>query len=253
MSDANFDFVFFWKGRDIECPQALVRSIRMIYGDTTRIVQLSDRETPQVPGVSEFIGRSVHPDMMLSRLEACAKFRLSRPAVFLDADMLVIDRFDLPAMREKDVILLKREQNATALINPNFPEHYPEFEGKTLGEVMPFVACFIATANDRFFSDVLQVAVSLPERLHRWYGDQVALKRVAERKKYRIKEVPELAFSHPTKSTLQRAEIASARKSGVRILHFKGPKAKPFQSQTCDALIAVVGSDAVVASPGTPS
>ena len=72
MSEANFDFVFFWKGRHIECPQALVRSIRIIYGNGARIVQLSDRDTPQVPGVSELIARSLHPDMMLSRLEACA-------------------------------------------------------------------------------------------------------------------------------------------------------------------------------------
>ena len=236
MSDANFDFVFFWKGSDIECPQTLVRSIRIIYGNTTRIVQLSDRDTPQVPGVSELIGRSVHPDMMLSRLEACARFSLSRPAVFLDADMLVIDRFELPALREKDVILLKREQNATAPINPNYPEHYPEFVGKSLGEVMPFMACFIATANDRFFSDLLEVALTLPERFHRWYGDQMALKRVAEQKKYRIKEVSELVYGRPLKSALGRDEIVSARKSAVRLLHFKGPKAKGFQSSTCDAL-----------------
>ena len=236
MSDANFDFVFFWKGSDIECPQTLVRSIRIIYGNTTRIVQLSDRDTPQVPGASELIGRSVHPDMMLSRLEACARFSLSRPAVFLDADMLVIDRFELPALREKDVVLLKREQNATAPINPNYPEHYPEFVGKSLGEVMPFMACFIATANDRFFSDLLEVALTLPERFHRWYGDQMALKRVAEQKKYRIKEVSELVYGRPLKSALGRDEIVSAQKSAVRLLHFKGPKAKGFQSSTCDAL-----------------
>ncbi len=243
MSDANFDFVFFWKGSDIECPQTLVRSIRIIYGNTTRIVQLSDRDTPQVPGASELIGRSVHPDMMLSRLEACAKFSLSRPAVFLDADMLVIDRFELPALREKDVVLLKREQNATAPINPNYPEHYPEFVGKSLGEVMPFVASFIATANNRFFSDLLEVALALPERFHRWYGDQMALKRLAERKKYRIKEVSESIFSLPTKSALGRNEIISSRTSGVRLLHFKGPKVKRFQADTCDALATLAPGD----------
>ena len=240
MPDADFDFVFFWKGHDIECPRALVRSIRAIYGDATRVVQLSDRDTPEVPDVSEFIARNVHADMMLSRLEACAKFSLSRPAVFLDADMLVIDRFELPVFREKDVVLLKREQNATAPINPNYPEHYPEFVGKSLGEVMPFVASFIATANGRFFSDLLEVALALPARFHRWYGDQMALKRLAERKKYRIKEVPESVYSHPIKLALGRDEIVSTRKSGVRLLHFKGPKVKGFQRSTCDALATLV-------------
>jgi hypothetical protein len=203
--------------------------------------------------VSELIGRSVHPDMMLSRLEACAKFSLTRPAVFLDADMLVIDRFELPALRDKDVILLKREQNATTLINPNYPEHYPEFEGKTLGEVMPFLASFIATSNNRFFSDLLQVALSMPARFHRWYGDQMALKRVAERKKYRIKEVPELVYSHPARSAISRDEIASARKGGVRLLHFKGLKAKGFQRSTCDALatLAADHQESALRSPVT--
>lgn len=231
----DFDLAIFWRGEDVAVPERLVCSLRLSFGEELEIHQLTDNTTPQIPMVTHCHRGDLNPNIMVARIEACARLKLNRPTLFLDADMLVLERFELPAFGPGDVLVTSRQQDF--YINANFPEHYPEFVGKTFGQMMPFVFSFVATGNSEFFPALLSNIRSMPERFHRWYGDQMSLKQEYDREKFRFRNMPEEKFNFAIRRGLRPAELAElTEKFGVKILHFKGRNSKKGQAETLAAL-----------------
>jgi hypothetical protein len=217
---------FFWVGSETRIPEALVASARRVYGPILDIVQLTDKHTPDVVGVSRVQRSELSPFIMVARLQAYAALDASDDfTMFCDADSLVIAQFKLPEL-DKNLLLTPRVHDG--LINANFPEHYPEFQGKTLGSVMPYMFGAIAARRDHTpFRRMVEICESLPARFHRWYGDQVSLKIMIDT--YR----PEFGLLDPSRhlciirSDFDRNLLLSLLASDVQLLTFKGPAAKP--------------------------
>ena len=84
--------VFFWVGENTEIPAMLVHSIRLAFGDEMEVVQLSNRETPKIDGVTTYKSLKLSSRIMVARLEAYASLIVKDSTLYLDADMLVTRR-----------------------------------------------------------------------------------------------------------------------------------------------------------------
>src|SRR4051812_2940831 len=113
--------VLFWVGEDIEIPQMLVRSIRRAFGEQIEVVQLSDKVTPEIPGVSAYKRLKLSPRIMVARLEAYASLVVKEPTLYLDADMLILKPFELPALAAHEIGVTRRLESDGGLINWRFP------------------------------------------------------------------------------------------------------------------------------------
>ena len=110
---------------------------------------------------------------MVARLQAYSHLEPSKNfSYFCDADSIFINtpHVDL----DSGILLCPRVENFK--INPRYPEHYPEFEGKMIDEVMPFMfGAIVIRGKNNIFNGLLRKCLKLPTRYHRWPGDQVAL------------------------------------------------------------------------------
>jgi hypothetical protein len=113
---------------------------------------------------------------MIARLQAYSLLEFSDDyTLFTDADCLLIQPVKLNY--SNDILLLQRVDNF--LINSN----YPEFVGKKIIDVMPYLfgaICIKNSNNNNFFESLLSILEKLPQRFHRWYGDQVSLSIAAD-------------------------------------------------------------------------
>jgi hypothetical protein len=216
---------FFWVGEDIKVPQALVSSIRRVCGQSIEVVQLSDLRTPEVLGVTRVQRQALSPLIMLARLQSYASLQLEEDFTFFcDADSVLLSSIQLP-QTDSDLLLTPRVQDG--LINAHFPEHYPEFEGKTLGAVMPFMFGAIAARRDRgVFSVLADICQRLPLRFQRWYGDQVSLKLYLDHVKPKFGLLDPNKHLHIMRRDFDLNTFRDLRSNGVQLITFKGPIAK---------------------------
>ena len=172
--------VFYWAGEKLELPFFLVKSIRLIYNQEIKIIQLSDNLTKQVNGVDEIIRIKPTNYMMLDRTFAYSLVKTkNNKTLFLDADSLVLNKINLDTYK-KGIYLTKRQTNF--LINYNSPEYYPEFLNKHFNEVMPYLFGIILIVDEEFFfENIIDILKKLPSRFHRWYGDQYSLKKLYDK------------------------------------------------------------------------
>ena len=64
---------FLWVGDDTLVPDELVSSIRLVMGQTTEVIQLTDHQTPVVKGVTSVQRLNLSPLIMVARLQAYAQ------------------------------------------------------------------------------------------------------------------------------------------------------------------------------------
>lgn len=212
---------FFWVGDDTALPTFLVQSIRATNGDQVEVVQLTDQRTPPVHGVDAVSRQDLPTDIMLARLQAYGALAPHPEFTFYcDADSLFLNplRLDAP----QNILLSPRLQDFP--INPNFPEHYPEFEGKMISEVMPFLFGALAVRADAsLFQTLLARCQALPARFHRWYGDQFSLALAARAREFDYGLLDPRDHLHITKTALTVDELRSLRARGTQMITFKGP------------------------------
>ena len=124
------------------------------------------------------------------------------------------------------------------ILNHNYPEYYPEFEGKFLIDTMPILFGFIATKNGgEFFVRILNVLESLPERFHRWYGDQIALAKVWDNNKNEFLLLDNNKYLFVTKNSLSTIQIKNLIKAkNCKVITFKGKKSKIFIQETLESI-----------------
>ena len=216
--------VFYWVGNNIEIPSYLVKTIRLIYKNEINIIQISDNSTLKIPDVSEIKRIHITKNMMVDRVKGYSIINTkNNNTLFLDADSLCLNVVNFNNYKN-GVYLTKRKTNY--LINFNNPEYYPEFVEKRFCDVMPYLFGSILIIDKvNFFNDLLIILKELPERFHRWYGDQYALKKLYD------KNI--INFDFIDKDFLYIVELDGVTKKinlhlneNIKILTFKGPTKK---------------------------
>jgi hypothetical protein len=212
------EFVFMHIGPETSYAEMLVKSINLSNRDA-RIIQCSDDKTQTIKGVHEHYKRDIdHTKLMTARLQLFAEIKLTWPAIYLDTDMLVIDQIKPVELCEnRDAVLCRRSFAKDSLFNTN--QHglkFEEYEGLTIDKVYPYVACSTVTRSSEVWETSLQILETIAAKYKIWYGDQEALKRIANhRPDYKIAEFPESEYGClPEYAHLQNAK--------PKILHFKG-------------------------------
>jgi len=219
--------VFFWVGQDISIPALLVRSIRRHLDPGIEVVQSSDRNTPQVPGASRFKTMNLTPSIMVARLEAYASLAIDEPTLYLDADMLVMRSFDLPELQPNEVGVTLRLEQDDRLIHEQTSEwrNFPEFRGKMLSEVMPYIYAFVYAGSEVLFMRQLVALRKAARRFHAWYGDQVSLKKELEGGRFTVRNFDGSIYNRTLATRMEYQELAASADAPC-IVHFKGPHAK---------------------------
>lgn len=211
---------FFWTGADIAIPQALVHSIRLVQADGVEVLQLSDPATPAIDGVDRILRSDLSRDIMVARLQAYSRVAIDDEFTFFcDADSIFLN--PLAIASDRDVLLSPRVVDF--VINADWPEPYPEFRGRMIGEVMPYLFGAIAVRRDAaFFAQLLATCESLPARFHRWYGDQVALAQAVKAGKVGFGLLAPEIFLKILKTAPSAAQLAEMRRQGTQMVTFKG-------------------------------
>ena len=188
-------FIFFHVG-DITLPSLLVKTIRK-FNPNSKIHFLTDKNTNNIDGVDKTFRLDLDRDyLMTARLEAYSKYQLIDPAIYIDSDMLLLRPIDLNIFSDKDVYLCKRESNCYKKFNHNFNDlDFTEYEGMTLNQVYPFLACFVYTKNYKFWEDCNSRILNLDEKFKVWYGDQEVLKEVYNSREYKFGTINENLIS----------------------------------------------------------
>lgn len=219
--------VFFWVGQDISIPSLLVSSVRRHFGDTLEVVQLSDKKTPTVAGITHHKAMNLSPNIMVARLEAYSSLPVSQPTLYLDCDMLVTRPFDLPELKNNEIGVTLRTEKDDRLIHEKTAEwrHFPEFRGKTLLEVMPYIYAFIYTKSEILFVRQLVALRKMPRRFHDWFGDQVSLKKELDGKRFAVRNFEGQKYNRTLATRVEYDEVCAALDPPC-IVHFKGPHAK---------------------------
>ena len=227
---------FFWVGPDIAIPEYLVKSVRLTCGEATEVIQLTDPGTPEVPGVSRVIRGALSEHIMVARLQAYSNLELSVDyTYFCDADSIFINSLQLDS--SDDILLSPRVENHK--INPYYPEHYPEFEGKMIMEVMPFLFGAMAVRGENnIFKGLLRKCLKLPPRFHRWYGDQVALAKSVGAGNFNYGHLDPAIYLKIISKAPTSSELEQLIRQNVQMVTFKGPSIDKISnlSQTFEVL-----------------
>ena len=227
---------FFWVGSDVTIPSALVDSIRLTMADTVDIIQLTDKKTPLVPHCDKAQRFTLSKQIMIARLQAYSKYNFTSGLTFFcDADCIFINPLNVNLYSDR-ILLTPRLEDF--LINDKYPEFYPEFTGKTINQVMPFLFSAIATIGNqsKTFDRLLKICKALPERFHRWYGDQYSLFLAAHNKEMNFGYLEPAKHHHVTKETITNEHLRQLKDEGVQMIHFKGSRSKQHLFSTLENL-----------------
>ena len=201
-------------------------------GEDVNIVQLTDHDTEEISGVTSVKRYELPEQIMLARLEAYSKYEPDTEEVFFcDADSIFINKLSLPKDKEQKIFLTPRQQDFK--INATYPEYYEEFVNKTAKEVMPFLFGAIATRDNQqiFFKELLNICLKLPNRFHRWYGDQFALKKYVDDGFERYTNLDTNIYLSVLRDQLTPQYLKNALDSNVQLITFKGPNSKIYLEQ----------------------
>ena len=199
-----------------------MRSIRA-QDPGAKIVQCSDPESPAVEGVSEVLRFAPEASYLMTfRLLCFSQLAISEPTIFLDTDMICIQRLDPTEMLDgNDVAVCRRQFGLTNPISAGFVgtdlefegKDFAEYAGKTYGQIYPYVACATVTRNGEFWAACLANLRQLDRKFHFWFGDQEAIRNIVDSEKYRVGFLLE---------TIYGCLPETPRRGRARLLHFKG-------------------------------
>jgi len=171
-------FVFFHVGSDISFPTKMVQSLKAVMPDS-EVIMCTDDATPQVPGVDDYkYSQGNYEQMMYWRTRAFAEARLTKPAAYIDTDML----FALPLapaaiLAEREIVFCRRSFDRDAGFNGQQRGGvFKKYHGIPLGALYPYLGCFTITKSWREWQNLTLLMGFMDKPLQSWYGDQEALK-----------------------------------------------------------------------------
>jgi len=214
------DFAFFHVGEDFTLPKMLCESIR-ITNPNSNIIQLTDKRTPILSElVTKFLRVDGNKDnLMFLRSKAYQSYKIDKPTLFIDTDMLVIKEIDENNIfKNNDLVLCEREfqkdlnDNAFKkyLINNNLHEYI----NQSLYEIFPILGCFIGARKTQLLEIAHELYSKYSDNKKKWNGDQFALKEIYQNNKDKIDLIGENKIAYPIR---RDEEFQNAF-----IIHFKG-------------------------------
>ncbi len=232
----NDQIAFFWVGKTVATPTLLVKSINLIYGENQpKIYHLTDKNTPNIDGVTNTIRSDLSKEIMVARLEAYKKFPFNgKHTFFCDADSLFINKLDLSKFSYNLYLSIRKENSLV------YSESYPEFENKTFIDVMPFLfGAMLVKDGKEFFHNLLLICKNLPERFHNWYGDQYSLKLFQDKTKFQYKALNIDKYLYITKDEIDINSLVDLIRYDVKMITFKGRGTKKFMLRTIKNLFRI--------------
>ena len=224
---------FFWVGENVRIPSILVESINTVYESDVKIYQLTDMSTPSVIGVSKVFRQNLSKDVMIARLQAYKNFPFNNDLTcFCDTDSIFVSELNLDELNA-NIYLVKRSVKQDGKMNANFKEHYPEFENKNVSDVMPyFFGNLIIKDNLIFFGELLEICLKLPDRFHRWFGDQYSLKQKIDNSNLSFELLDNDKYLYLADEILSEDKISNLISSNTKLVTFKGLRSKQFLKQS---------------------
>ena len=209
-------FVFFHVGDDISYPQKMVKSL-LRHNPDANIIMCTDENTPDVMGVCSRVEFKVdRENLMYSRMKAFAELNFSKPALYIDTDMIFVGRVEVEELlQNKRASLCRREFGKDAVFNVEQRGiRFDEYEGKTLDELYPYVGCAVATESGYTWHEMLKIYDKLDPKFKKWYGDQEVLREYGKR--WAPPQMPESVIGC----------LPEHKHDGAKIIHYKGPSRK---------------------------
>jgi hypothetical protein len=226
----HISFVFFHIG-DIAQPQLLTNSIKK-FNPSSKIYFITNHKTNDIYGVTKTVRFDFDENnLMTSRLHAFSSLTLNEPAIYIDTDVLIVRTIPITLFKKRDVMLCNRSFSRDGLINTSFKDmDLSEYEGKTFGEIYPFLACFTYTKNHYFWKECQKILLNLDKKFHFWYGDQEALRIIYKNNIFNIGLLDE-------KNICSLPEY-SKPEDKVYSLHFKGSGRKKYMFEAAKYILS---------------
>lgn len=201
---------FVHVGADSVLPRIMAGSVRRAMPDA-RVVHLTDERTDGIPEADEVVRLPYDGVHLMSFRLAHLAGLAPCDAVFIDTDCVVQRSVEPLFETDFDVALTRREHIG---LDPL---------GTDVAAVMPYnTGVMLAKPSGwDFWINARNYCERLPDRERRWWGDQLAVKAVAEVAPLRILELPCHEYNY---SPAAEAEDVS----GKFIVHYKGPQRKPW-------------------------
>jgi len=199
---------FLHVGADISLARKMVRNVRR-YMQNAVIVHMTDRATPII---AETARRELPYDG-----EHLMTYRMDHLAQLPDSDLLVLDtdvlvQTDLGEVFSApfDAALTKRKGRIL-------------YGGKDIVESMPYNTGVMFSRKRAFWQECASLCRQMPDDLQRWWGDQLAVKAVADSRRFKIVELPCEQFNYTPKSQDEDVSVKYA-------VHYKGPQRKEWMN-----------------------
>lgn len=171
-------FVFFHVGSDITMPTKMVKSLKAVMPDA-EVVMCTDDATPEVEGVSLFKrSQGNYEQLMYWRMRAFAEARITRPAMYIDTDMLFVLPVNPAAiLGDREIIFCRRSFDREAKFNGQQRGGiFKQYDDIPLGTLYPYLGCATVTKNYHAWKAMALLMGFMDQNLRSWYGDQEALK-----------------------------------------------------------------------------
>ena len=147
---------------------------------------------------------------MTFRLSCFSRIQIDAPTIFLDTDILCVQKVDLPQiLHDNDIAVCHRQFDTKSLIKADSKRmKLPEYAGRTMGQVYPYIACATVTKSNDFWITCLKNLLELDPKFHVWYGDQEAIRNVVASNKYKTALLPESIYAClPEMQPLYRKQV----------------------------------------------
>ncbi len=216
---------FLYAGRiPREVAQIMVASVKRTMPDA-RVVQMTDYHTKPILGVDDVMRKHWNgQNLMPYRFLHMKEFPLDQ-TIFLDYDVVV--RKDLSALfaEDFDVALTRRDETDWALRN-----------SPLVRDSMPYnTGVMLSRASGRgFWEEAYQMCLRMPDSSQGWWGDQLAIKELAQRTTLKVKEFPCDLYNYSPDNNFEDL-------GGKYVVHYKGKLRKAWMLAQWSALLPAKG------------
>ncbi len=172
-----------------------------------RIVHLADENTEAVAGVDEILRLPYDGDRLMTfRLRHFAALKPCH-AVFLDTDVILQQDLSRLFRAEWDIALTSRDE---AVPDPN---------GADVAALMPYNTGVMLSKPSGwdFWANAWRYCETLPLEHQKWWGDQLAVRAVAQGCPLVLRELPCSVYNYTPKADLEDLQECA-------VVHYKGKR-----------------------------
>ena len=228
----SYNFIFFYvdtikgnssdnhKSMEREDIQLFINSIKK-HHPKDRVIHCTDNLTDTFENIDKTHRERFNMDeLMVGKIKCFSRFRIKTTSIYLDPDILIMKAIPIKHIEDKaDVFLLKRSFDLDAKIPKTFRKlEYENHVSKFLGEVYPYIACFVILKSQVFWEDCLKMFDDISNNYKNWFGDQEIFKILVKEKKFKFGFLEEKEFACPPQYL--------SGKSRPFTVHFKGKNNK---------------------------